>query len=796
PVPSQKADLIYTGGLSNTDEALYLFNKECGLEDAVATASPWPAGDNETKRTMERSDNLDWQTSASINGTPKQKNGEAWQGESNSANNNNASNYSGGGSSEEIYSPPQILITEIQIEGSQDFVELYNPTNSAQDLTGSKLRKKTQAGSEYSLYSFSGETSVPAKTYRIWASSKNSYHQEIGSHFSTSAYLTENNSVALLDKNGDSVDKLAWGQDHNNPFLETVAFPSNPETYDPLGEYFSEIGFTGSREPYSSTLYPQSVGRKIENEEYKDTGDNSADFEIQSPTPKNENRTFETKTIEQVLLEIDSTPPTVQITFNPLAETNQQDAKFTFEANEENCIFNCEIDSGGWEECASPKEYNGLSDGEHAFRVEASDIFQNTSDAVSYSWTIDISIESALILLKDKQTASSNFTNNQIVDAEITQDDEAEAWFLAENQSEQPMQEHESWQEQRPSEFELSQDQGEKTVFIWTKDILGNISALGNNTSIVFDDMPPSSVIIGLEQEQSQTTFTIEWSGSDGENGSEIDSYEIQKKEGGNDWAVWYEGSQTSKNFTGNDGITYYFKSRAIDKAGNTEAWPETAETFTYVNVSIPSRPIISNPENRAIISPEQDQNETEDGIQIMVSGTTDTGTNVFVDGNAVDTSPENNWSFEATLATGVNNFNIWCEEVDGDLSEQVIFELTLEPEETGSGEVVINEIAWMGTEASHTDEWIELYNTTGEDIELEGWTLNAEDGSPEITLANTISANGFYLLERTDDNTISDILADWTGAFGNGLHNDGESLELRDNENNLIDKLDCEDEW
>ena len=27
--------------------------------------------------------------------------------------------------------------------------------------------------------------------------------------------------------------------------------------------------------------------------------------------------------------------------------------------------------------------------------------------------------------------------------------------------------------------------------------------------------------------------------------------------------------------------------------------------------------------------------------------------------------------------------------------------------------EVVINEVAWMGTGASYTDEWIELHNTT-----------------------------------------------------------------------------------
>ena len=41
---------------------------------------------------------------------------------------------------------------------------------------------------------------------------------------------------------------------------------------------------------------------------------------------------------------------------------------------------------------------------------------------------------------------------------------------------------------------------------------------------------------------------------------------------------------------------------------------------------------------------------------------------------------------------------------------------------------VVINEIAWMGSAASASDEWIELKNTTNESINLSGWTLQSVD--------------------------------------------------------------------
>jgi len=107
---------------------------------------------------------------------------------------------------------------------------------------------------------------------------------------------------------------------------------------------------------------------------------------------------------------------------------------------------------------------------------------------------------------------------------------------------------------------------------------------------------------------------------------------------------------------------------------------------------------------------------------------------------------------------------------------------------------IIINEIAWMGTNISANDEWIELKNTTEENINLDNWKLIAEDGTPKIMLKGIIPANGFYLLERTDDDTVPGIPADliYTGA----LSNSGEYLKLYDDSNNLIDEIDCSNGW
>ncbi len=107
---------------------------------------------------------------------------------------------------------------------------------------------------------------------------------------------------------------------------------------------------------------------------------------------------------------------------------------------------------------------------------------------------------------------------------------------------------------------------------------------------------------------------------------------------------------------------------------------------------------------------------------------------------------------------------------------------------------VAINEIAWMGTLNSANDEWIELYNNAGNSISLDSWRLIAQDGTPKINLSGVIPANGFYLLERTDDNTVPKISADkiYTGALGNN----GKNLELHDASGNLIDSANCASGW
>ena len=112
---------------------------------------------------------------------------------------------------------------------------------------------------------------------------------------------------------------------------------------------------------------------------------------------------------------------------------------------------------------------------------------------------------------------------------------------------------------------------------------------------------------------------------------------------------------------------------------------------------------------------------------------------------------------------------------------------------------VAINEVAWGGTVASATDEWMELYNTSDAPVDLTGWTLvfgervvhlGVVDGATTEVRRTVIEAGGYFLLERTDDQTVADVEADiiYTG----GLSNEGVDVVLLDSNGDVVDRLIC----
>jgi len=115
------------------------------------------------------------------------------------------------------------------------------------------------------------------------------------------------------------------------------------------------------------------------------------------------------------------------------------------------------------------------------------------------------------------------------------------------------------------------------------------------------------------------------------------------------------------------------------------------------------------------------------------------------------------------------------------------------------SQEIVISELAWAGTAASSYDEWIELRSLSDHAIDLTGWALRigetivplgeAADATVEARTP-TLEPGGYLILERTDDDAISDVNADiiYKGSLANG----GMRIELVDPTGTVIDWVDA----
>lgn len=125
---------------------------------------------------------------------------------------------------------------------------------------------------------------------------------------------------------------------------------------------------------------------------------------------------------------------------------------------------------------------------------------------------------------------------------------------------------------------------------------LADVSIYASENGTV-ETIPPVSSVLELPAYINSTTFTVNWNGTD--EGSGIAYYSIDSSTDGVNWETWI--SRTADNssvFTGKHNQTYYFRSRAVDNAGNKE--PEhpvpDAQTKVYTEAPKVMLDIIPNP--------------------------------------------------------------------------------------------------------------------------------------------------------------------------------------------------------
>lgn len=115
------------------------------------------------------------------------------------------------------------------------------------------------------------------------------------------------------------------------------------------------------------------------------------------------------------------------------------------------------------------------------------------------------------------------------------------------------------------------------------------VNELGTNGStrshLGIDLELPTSAVTVLPAKSGEVNFSVLWSSNDPRSG--VRWYDIQYKDGvGGDWLDWQSGTdKLGAIFYGQAGHTYYFRSRAMDVAGNQESWGD-ADTQTTIDLS------------------------------------------------------------------------------------------------------------------------------------------------------------------------------------------------------------------
>lgn len=148
-------------------------------------------------------------------------------------------------------------------------------------------------------------------------------------------------------------------------------------------------------------------------------------------------------------------------------------------------------------------------------------------------------------------------------------------------------------------------------------------------------------------------------------------------------------------------------------------------------------------------------------------------------------------------LVDGAHTFSVRATDLAGntDLTPATrAWTISATPPAAALGDVVINELMWMGSTLQSHDEWIELRNMRNYSINLSGWKVeNAGSGGSAVTLSGTVGPNTYYLIARYQTNFSNaairnTITADET--FGNlSLADGGEQLTLKSGDSTIIDQ-------
>ncbi len=294
--------------MKNSDEGLRLFDGNCNLLDEVIANPDWPKGSNNSKKTMERKDDLSWQTSNDIGGTPGEKNSivTVYHGGGGGGSGTPTPSSDDSDEGDEAISYFTVLISEIQTGGDtvrDEFIELYNPNNSPVNLDGWSLKKKTSGGNESNLVDSLSNT-IPTQGYFLIvpqiSSSTPGYTGSTSPdiYYSGSTYsMASNNTVILYKPNNNISDKVGFGEAEDyetatttNPGTsQSISRKSEFDTDNNLDDFFVSLSSPKNSETSGGFVSPEAWIEDIENEDENSPPAASFSYYPESPIAGEQN---------------------------------------------------------------------------------------------------------------------------------------------------------------------------------------------------------------------------------------------------------------------------------------------------------------------------------------------------------------------------------------------------------------------------------------------------------------------------------------------------------------------------
>lgn len=666
--------------------------------------------------------------------------------------NNDNSNVAGlGGGAARSY--PTILISEIQAAGLSDakeeFVELYNPNDADIDLTSWYLQRKTSTGKSYSSYvsapNFSQKI-IKARGYFLIARENYYFGQNVD--IFTSSSISQDNSFVLKNPNGEISDKAGFGAAQD--------YEAAPAQNPPAG---------------------LSIGRivlGIQTNDEKDTQNNSEDFELQYPTPKNRNLTYTKPSDDnapagqkdnlapRVKFDIDE----IQLSLNFAVNFEIEDlAKTTTPSGIESYIFRWQengqeswhqdapVSAAGLAVLAGAKNFSGEDGKTYYFQIQTKDVAGNQSDwQPEESATTKVEIPKKILINEiqiagkdDKKEEFVELYNPGEVDVDLT------GWYL--QRSTATNAEYQSYASSTLFEG--------KTIKAKDYFVAARHGYFANEADIFTENPLTESNSLILKRRDRSVSDEVGWGealnfetspAQQPEDGKSIERVKIGQDTDNNsaDFVV-RESPSPSDSFLklSIEDISDYGHNFLRDYYSLKLRWSSLGQGPKLYDV--------------------QYKFNNSDWQNWLTQTSATSGEFNYAFSSIIE--EQNIYSFRVRVQDGLQNQSDW---------KQLAVDLSVP--------VVINEAGLFASDKNN--QWIELYNKTGNAMDLTGWKLISPNS--EVILSGAIAASGYFILEKDSDDTLPDIAANQ--IFTESLR--GGYLHLLAPNSRYVDELYATNTW